>query len=169
MLKPRRWHESTSPTRFVAVNSRHLYTVNRRAIDSTPFDGREGAADRDSSPKRWAGDAASAIYRRTRLVDAATLNHVNSHYNSRQSSYLRPSSTTYGCVAEEKNTQKNSLECDGVWSGIASSRGGVATNPILTLRFASRISRVHRRLRPTGARSAVVFEVPNVAPAFDNP
>ena len=45
MLKLCRWHESTPPARFVAVNSRHLYTANRRAIDSTPLDGREGAAD----------------------------------------------------------------------------------------------------------------------------
>ena len=38
--------ESTPPTRFIAVNTRHSYTLNRRAIDSAPFDGREGAADR---------------------------------------------------------------------------------------------------------------------------
>jgi hypothetical protein len=45
MLKRCWWHEPTPPTRFIAVNTRHVDTFNRRAIDSTPLDGRERAAD----------------------------------------------------------------------------------------------------------------------------
>ena len=38
-------YQSLRRVHIIAVQTLHIDTLNRRAIDSTPLDGREGAAD----------------------------------------------------------------------------------------------------------------------------
>ena len=74
-----------------------------------------------------------------------------------------------GAGRRKKNTQK--IHSSATVFGAALRRHGEESRQDLfaALRFASRISRVHRPLRPTGAKTPKRIEVPNLAPAQNNP